>query len=274
VSVIPTWQYVFFVQNFGMNNAQAYGTSWLNVTWSLAVEEQFYLLFPLAVRFLSRRWLVVLLLGALLFAPLFRAVSWTVQNSDWLLYTSLPGRADALSTGALIAIAWQDKAVRSWIVAKRSTIAWCILLVLPGLASLAWAKPGSALWGEYGHSYLNVLYGLVLMAVLAYRDAPVLAPLRSKPALFVSRLSFTVYLVHPIALILTKAILRVGPDASLRLAVAVLSALFATLLYAFLFYRLVEGPCISLGHRFLYKRDTGNGENDLAETAAANVAAT
>lgn len=43
---IPTWSYVLFVQNFFMGTAGHFGGVWLGGTWSLAIEEPFYLVLP------------------------------------------------------------------------------------------------------------------------------------------------------------------------------------------------------------------------------------
>lgn len=46
---MPTWSYATFTQNFYMAAAGGTGANWLGITWSLAVEEQFYLLLPCVV---------------------------------------------------------------------------------------------------------------------------------------------------------------------------------------------------------------------------------
>src|SRR5260370_30220392 len=52
-SPIPAWPFLFFLQNIGFGFTHAHARA--AVPWSLAVEEQFYLLLPLVVRNLSRR---------------------------------------------------------------------------------------------------------------------------------------------------------------------------------------------------------------------------
>src|SRR5260370_19570686 len=52
---LPWWYFLTFAQNIGMSIHKVWGTFPLGVTWSLAVEEQFYLTLPLLIRFLDRR---------------------------------------------------------------------------------------------------------------------------------------------------------------------------------------------------------------------------
>jgi peptidoglycan/LPS O-acetylase OafA/YrhL len=47
----PTAFYATFTQNFPMAWHQSFGSSWMGITWSLAIEEQFYLLFPFIIRY-------------------------------------------------------------------------------------------------------------------------------------------------------------------------------------------------------------------------------
>src|SRR6266478_3335761 len=59
-----------FLQNFGiLNSLPVIAGVWFWPTWSLAVEEQFYLIAPFVIRFLSKRTLYVFLTTAILMAP-------------------------------------------------------------------------------------------------------------------------------------------------------------------------------------------------------------
>src|SRR5205085_7512260 len=98
-----SWSFIglsfFYLSNlttfFGVN--MQYGP-----LWSLAVEEQFYLFWPPAVRKLSRRWLAGLALAVFLCTPLLRGAMFLLGHTAEGWYTWLV--ADGLASGALLAI--------------------------------------------------------------------------------------------------------------------------------------------------------------------------
>lgn len=95
--------YTFFISNF----QQAFGfigNNSLNPTWSLAVEEQFYLLWPLLIYLLGRSGIEKFSIILILLAPLFRALSGIYFDNQWGTYMLLPCRIDLLASGALLAI--------------------------------------------------------------------------------------------------------------------------------------------------------------------------
>ena len=78
--------------------------------WSLGVEEQFYLLWPLVVLAARRRRLAALTAGLVVISPALRA--WIVQGSGWPVGSAFRvtlGRLDGLAMGALLAVAFRDR---------------------------------------------------------------------------------------------------------------------------------------------------------------------
>ncbi len=72
--------------------------------WSLAVEEQFYMVWPLAVFFLKRSQVKQLCFVCLVFSPALRCVLWLMQMRNGALYFPTPCRLDGLAMGALVAV--------------------------------------------------------------------------------------------------------------------------------------------------------------------------
>src|SRR5580658_7786517 len=71
-SDIPWRACIFFYQNFWMALHNRLGEYTLNPTWSLAVEEQFYLTLPVLIYFVRPRRLIWIVCGGIIFAPLMR----------------------------------------------------------------------------------------------------------------------------------------------------------------------------------------------------------
>ena len=78
---LPEGYYAIFSQNIVTALTGISGNNLLGVTWSLAIEEQFYLVFPFLVFFVPRRWLVVFAVVIVVATPLFRAA--VVDNLNW-----------------------------------------------------------------------------------------------------------------------------------------------------------------------------------------------
>ena len=117
--------------------ADGFGANWLAVTWSLAVEEQFYLLFPLIIYYLPKEKLPKIFLTGILLAPIIRAVLGSPQA-----YVLLPARMDALLVGALIAYYYQNGIISKWIAPHKRMLSLITMLVFGLMLSLAFEGSG------------------------------------------------------------------------------------------------------------------------------------
>jgi peptidoglycan/LPS O-acetylase OafA/YrhL len=188
---IPAWAYALGLQNFWMVAEQTYGTQWLAATWSLAVEEQFYLIFPLVVYFTRGRTVLRLCLAMLIICPVLRAVTWTLGD-EFGYYVLMPMRADAIAAGVIIACLQLSGEME-----KFGRPAWVIFVVslclLPIFALDSNLNGKMALWG---HSYLVALFGSMVFLVVNARGAAGLGFLRHRIAGFFAWISYALYLVH------------------------------------------------------------------------------
>ena len=252
---IPSWTYLAGLQNFWMTSRETYGAVWLGGTWSLAIEEQFYLVFPLIVRFSSLLTLRRLLIGLLVICPLLRIVAfWEgAPYGSYGYYFLTPFRADNLAIGALIA--WYEAAgsITDQIRAHARRTLMRLLCVFPIFAALI-AKNTDAHMALWGHTYLAWLYGAVLFVVLQNRGADRLAPLRSGPAAFFARISYALYLVHVVVAFCLSIVFGVSRDVSTISGLVLAASAFGLSVAICEFsYRWLEGPLIKFGHqRFRY----------------------
>ncbi|HZO47249.1 MAG TPA: acyltransferase [Xanthobacteraceae bacterium] len=110
----PLWSYLLFVQNFFMASTGSVGAHWLAPTWTLAVEEHFYLVIPAIIVFTPRRWLTRVLIATAIAAVLFRVAISYSDLSALASLVMLPGRADTLICGLLAAIAFKSGTI-NWV---------------------------------------------------------------------------------------------------------------------------------------------------------------
>lgn len=224
--------------------------------WSLAVEEQFYLVWPWLIVWSPRPWLGPVLGLAVLAGPLSRltAASMGLGEPFWALVPA--GSADSLALGGLVAwTAWRrlessPGALAPWPggrVAALAGLAWSALALADGLGlgvPLALAVWRQAVQGV-------VFAWLVRRAVVGFTGAGGRL-LAHSWTVYVGRVSYGLYLIHAFAPLVFEAAWRAAglelyiPRLPLVRAVA---AAATTLLLASAMWRLVETPVLRLKRR-------------------------
>ena len=158
--IVPLWVYPLFLQNIFMTLHHSYGSGWMGVTWSLAVEEQFYLLLPFVVRRLGHKGIVWFAVSMVIVAPVLRTLMGYYGADGLGAYILLPCRADALGCGLLVAIACRNQIVWTWLVSHRRYVyaAFAIL----GFGILAWIVNDAPL----GYTWIAAFYTSLLLLVV------------------------------------------------------------------------------------------------------------
>jgi peptidoglycan/LPS O-acetylase OafA/YrhL len=265
---LPWWSYAVGLQNIWMTIDQSYGAIWLAGTWSLAIEEQFYLLFPLIVLWLPPALLPRFLIVVLVLPSVGRIVSY-LAGDEFGYYVLTPLRADVLAAGALIA--WLRFSGRISVSVGRSAKAILVttLCAFPLFALLIGKNTDfhMALWG---HSYLVALFGSAVFMVLESTGSPSLAVLRSPLAEFFARISYALYLVHINVLIFVFLVFRTDRTvATLQGAVLTALALAISVLICLASYRFFEGPLIRIANQRYRFGDSSAKPVAKSRTAAA-----
>ncbi|WP_281978532.1 acyltransferase family protein [Pseudorhizobium flavum] len=220
-----------------MNWARALGFSGggeLGHTWSLAIEEQFYLIWPflligLAALARNRAWIAAMV--AVFFAMVlsWRSTLWFFGATPERLYNGLDTRADSLMAGALLALLGISRLPRI----LRSAMVPAGMLAAFFLCGPVW---NGAFMLTVGYSLIALL-SMWLVAALVAEPAGSTAHLFSSPiALWVGRRSYSLYLWHYPAIVIPGQLL---PGQS---TVTTAALLLASFLAADLSYRFIEQP--------------------------------
>ncbi len=164
------WMYWVFMQNFGIALAGDFRHGILDVTWSLAIEEQFYFVWPLVVYSLSNRALARVCVGLIAFGFLYRCLLVFVLDAHPITaYVSTFARLGSLAMGSLLALGWKQPGL---VERLRRPGAWAAAATVPFI----WVFTGSerlagvdffATTGFRGGPYSRTLGDLAVLFGLA-----------------------------------------------------------------------------------------------------------
>jgi len=167
----------------------------LNHLWSLAVEEQFYLVWPLLLCALGPRRALICAAAAVLIAPTCRALMWySFDASPTALTRRFQAVADALATGCLLAGFYNRLGEVRWYV---QLLASRLFLFVPGtvlLVGLATAAHSRGLYYVVGQSICNFAIVICLHRYVLFPGTLGGRILNSRPLVFVGILSYSLYL--------------------------------------------------------------------------------
>jgi len=220
----------------------------MDITWSLAIEEQFYLVWPSVVYVLTRSRLVIVCVILLVLAPIARLAAFDTLGWRWI-HMATPFRLDAFAIGGLLAMVQ---------VSQRAAAA---LFGVGGLALLTLVVTGqfardSFVVGTIGYSLTALTSGAALKLATASRW------LAWRPLRRIGEVSYGMYLLHPLCLIaISVAFGAVKADVmkltGWPLPDAVLGLLLASAgvyVVAAICYRVFEAPFLRLKRYFETER--------------------
>lgn len=256
-STVPEWSFLTFTQNIAMAWQRDIGPYWLGATWSLAVEEQFYLLMPLLVVRLSPRSLVSVCLFLIALSPALRLNAlYSAQNGLAAIFL-LPTHLDGLLWGVVCAAAARSATVLDLLRARRGELRALIFGLAATLVALAFGKFGadSAEMVLFGYSALSVFFAAALLYVVALPASRLGSALAWRPLTAIGVTSYFIYLFHAPVWYLLHWWLRGKPPLHFTPGGGgvTLLALGVTFLLAAVSWRWFEAPLLRIGRRFSYE---------------------
>lgn len=246
---LPLWRYLTFTQNFAWNANGLLGAGPTGLTWSLAVEEQFYLLLPPLIRILPARGVPVLAIGCVVAAPFCR-LAMQAAGSQHAPYLMLPGRMDDLFAGVFVA--WLVRQPTAWTLVRRHvrtavTVGAGAVLLFAMIALPSGFSPIAVPVALYGYSLMALAYACALVVVLTMPE------IASRQTLLaaVGVGAYSIYLFHQLVLgqiLSASGIATSGPAQSVLFPIA-------TAVIALFTWHGVERPCIAFARgRWRYDR--------------------
>jgi peptidoglycan/LPS O-acetylase OafA/YrhL len=236
--------FALFAGNWGM-------TIWpgmpapLYPLWSVSVEEQFYLVWPLLLSAVPRRRMRLMASALIVVAVLTRAGLFASGVHVGAVWLNTAAHLDAIGVGALVALGGRVRLVPAArralaavsvlaLVACAGTV-WHTLLVPAPIGAPMQTRAGASVWASLAFLGAVLACGGVLIAALAGEGSWL-----SRPALvYLGRISYGLYIYHGLALAMTES--WVWPPAS---------AFALTLVAAAVSYHAYERPFLRLKRRF------------------------
>lgn len=217
-----------------------------NQLWSLAVEEHYYLLFPLLYvamrRWLPRRLHQCIVLVAICIALMaWRVVLFREGAGFDRLYLATDTRADAILWGAVLAVGLNPIYDEVRVPQRR----WLMSVVLLAGVVVFWvtSKTPDFFGMTFGYTIQSLSLFAVFVPLLTVPRSIIGRILNWRPIAFLGVLSFSLYLIHRLALELAETYLP-GPHV-LRVGIAIVAAVAV----AYLMHIAIERPFAVLRKR-------------------------
>jgi peptidoglycan/LPS O-acetylase OafA/YrhL len=254
---VPLFSFVTFTHNFWMASFGWFGAWGIAPTWSLAIEEQFYLTIPFVIRRISTRSLYVTLACIMVAAPVLRAILPHVfQHGAFGDYVLTPCRADALSAGVLCALLSRSIKFRQFISGRL----W-VLSLISGATFLPIALFTFWNWDQYtppmaifGLSCLALFYATILIRLVCGHSPILERALKFRPLMKLGTIAYCTYLMHAPLMQAARTVLRArwNMPAETVWPVGGVVGIAAAILVASISWRAFEKPLLNYGHRFNY----------------------
>lgn len=245
--------------------------------WSLAVEEQFYLVWPLLLLLVVLRMPRTARIIGLALATAASALAMGLlltPGDPTSVYYGTGTHAFGLTLGAMLAVVSRDWSTRAleWPRTLRTGLGTAGAVALAGVLALSVVMPGDADWAYRGGLLAVAVLTTVLIAAFLVPGSPLARGLDAAPLRWVGRRSYGIYLWHwPVVVLLAAALPDWAADPGLTWAVGGVAAAI-TVVAAAASYRFVETPIRSAGFRASFREWAAGWRTSRLAAAGSAVA--
>lgn len=241
--------HIFYLSNFYFWHINAFAAQ-LSHLWSLAVEEQFYLLWPAIILLVKRSYLPAIFFGCMAGAMIFRGLMYAPPNSLGRLL--MPGSLDSFGIGALLAYGqfyrtnWYLK-----LLDLRKMFLAATTIMMGAVHVLMHFYQNDFLVLVFYYFFISVFFFALLLVVSVNhgRDAATRLILQNRVLIYLGKVSYGLYLFHLVipsfnTLLLPAALSQVRLPVIMLLRCAILVTVVSASWYFF------EKPFLVLKNRF------------------------
>ena len=245
-SGIPDFSYLLMLQNIFMGIEGEWGAPCLAVSWSLAVEEQFYVFLPLAFLCLNKSGIKGLAVATIILIPFLRLLF-----PGFHVILSTPFRADSLMIGVALAALHRSPTFLRFLCDRPKALWTAVFSLLCGMAAMTIADNGREFLAP---TFIAVFYAAFISAAIVYRNTRLTRVLRWKVLTQLGFYSYGIYMYHQtVAAVLHDSILNLRPNLiTVNGAIVTSLSVVATVILAVLSRHLLEEPFLRFGKRFKY----------------------
>ena len=257
------WWYIFhkldYFDSFGSQSPFKH-------LWSLAIEEQFYMIFPLLFLLINRkkkdkdgfyklnRNFLYVILGVILVSLIVHIILFDINNIS-RIYFGTDTRAFSLLVGAVGAILYPMDKLNTKITPQENLLYSVVSLIsITALITIMIYTSEYNTWLYRGGFLLVAILGIIII-ISSGKQHTVMAKLLSfKPVVFIGKISYSLYLWHFPVLVLTTPVSEIGKPNIFFVVLRVI----LTFILAIISYALVETPIRKLGFKnyvsIIYKK--------------------
>jgi len=245
----PLW-YLIFAGNIREAITGVEPAFFLAPLWSLAIEEQFYLLAPLLIQHTTQKQLRTILFLFVCISPIFRFVMFEMfPSNERIQYLATLSRFDNLSAGLLLALLVRGKDV----VASRYLSQYLVLftVIIACIFSFGGFDRYSFFCRVFGYSFLAGYFYLVVFWTLENRNSRKTALFRNRFLMYIGSLCFGLYILQrPAEIFLVKSLSFVGFDLNSFPLLSLIAKILFSIIVSQMVWSYFEKPINNLKRKF------------------------